>query len=303
MDNNEIPFDDFCKMGDTNPAEVIEVFKAVIEVIDSEELWSIFPMGGIVRGMCISILETMTANGPFDEEKASFIDGITQKLVDYKAEEMLEDVGVIDMPNLSTKDKIYVKLGIQLTETFKRNKEKVCEEANGPEDMPPVVIYMLASFDEHEGVKADFQLLNLNVNTDEELSTVLYKTLVDGLAKFGEPAAIGVLNDVYALSVSDSHTILPSSKNYEEDYKSNPSTKVFNALNGMLMAPGQQVVVTSISYSYDDFGKPQFTTKAVDMEDVAEVSLDKTDKGVICRTVNSFFENALVEVESIWKKS
>ena len=307
MDKNEIPFNDFCKMSDVEPLDVIHVFESVIEIIDSEELWVIFPMGGIVRAMCMSVLETMKTDGPFDEEKASFIDGITQKLMNHKNQEMLEDIiddmDILGMPDLSIKDKIYVKLGIQLTETFKRNKEKVCEEANGPEDMPPVVVYMLASFDEEEGIKADFQLLELDVHNDEELSTILYKTLVDGLAKFGEPAAIGVLNDVYALSVSDADTILPSSKNYEEDYNKNPSTKVFNALNGMLMAPGQQVVVTSIGYSYDDFGKPQFNKKEVDIEQVKDIYLDHTDKGTICRTVNSFFDNALVEIESIWKKS
>jgi hypothetical protein len=303
MDNNEISFNDFCKISEVNPAEVIQAFESVIDVIDMENAWAIFPMGGIVRGVCISVLEIMSTNGPFDEEKASFIDGITNKYLEYKTNDMFDNLQIIDMPNLSQKDKVYVQLAIQLTETFQRNKEKVCEEANGPQDHSSVIVYMLASFDENEGIKADFQIIEFDVGENEELHTVLYKALIDGWAKFGEPAAIGIYNDVYAISEKDKDSMLPSSKNYAEDYHLNPTTKVFNALSGMLMAPGQKIVVTNICYSYDDFGKPQFSDKELDLQGVEEVSLDLTEKGAICRTVNSFFENTKIEVESIWKKS
>jgi hypothetical protein len=305
MANKEIPFNDFCEMSEVDPKEVRATFSLLIQSIDEDEMWDAFPMGGIVRDICISLLDVMDNNGPFTEEKVFFIEGITTRYIGLKLVE--EDLGsqIVGIPDdLPLEEVIFVKMAIRLTEIFKAHKEEICEKEQGPTDSPAVVVYMTARITGEDDVEADFEIMPFDVDIEkEDISSVLYGILVEGLAKKGEPVAIGVFNDVFALAASDSGSVLPTALSYEEDFYSNPSSKVFNALNGMLLSKDNQLVTTSMPYIYDDFGKPSFTGKTVDMENVEEISSDPTDKGKICKTIVDFFNNISTDAEGIWKKS
>jgi len=129
----------------------------------------------------------------------------------------------------------------------------------------------------------------LPIGTEADYVGMVSRTLNRALLEFGKPITVSIVSDSY-VQPGPAVKKFANTTELADDFKTNPSSRVSEALIVMLFTSLGQMVFFNSIYWYGDDGLPVFDNdkRSIEVPDIAMLMSDGSEKGRIGVVINAF---------------
>lgn len=279
------PFDEWCQLnGGADPQEIIKYFQSVIDDYRTSEIWDAMNLSKTMGVEKIDeLLDVFKNNGDVSESGMMLIQILIETILS-----MVRYTKVLESDWILTYDediRDVIAVGASMCMSVEDMKNEICEINCGPADLQPIMFYQYEDAESVTGVGT----ARLPIGTEADYVGMVSRTLNRALLEFGKPITVSIVSDSY-VQPGPAVKKFANTTELADDFKTNPSSRVSEALIVMLFTSLGQMVFFNSIYWYGDDGLPVFDNdkRSIEVPDIAMLMSDGSEKGRIGVVINAF---------------
>lgn len=286
-DSNKKSFTQICEIGGAEPSIIKQQMMEFIEIVTIEGGWEKY-RDELTEAKMRYILQCMENDDFFTFEMLHFMqDAIMQNLLDDPA-------NPLHLPSLEGESlavRALAGISMKIISDAEDQKIEGCKENGGPCDFAASIVYMTLKPGTDGRIEDDYQAYGVPIiaEDDTDAKTAVRETLLRCYAKFGEPMVVSLISDTYMREVERGSHFQQEQVDLGADFLNRPDSDVYQGLACITYGFDEPFVTATSSYTYNDFGIPEFSDHSFDVVEFDLIAQDKSDRGMIATEIRSFF--------------